>query len=210
MRYVWLLSLPGIFKTNISNIPCKIPYLSVKNKDITYWKKKLISYNGFRVGIVWAGCSRQTNKDNYETDKLRSMTLKQFEPLFCIPNIHFFNLQKDASKDQLKDFPAARIIDFMDEVDNFMDTAALISNLDLVIAVDTSIVHLVGALGKPVWMLSRYDGCWRWLLNRNDSPWYPTMKIYHQSNKREWGEVINHIRQDLINLKYIIETYNNR
>ena len=138
------------------------------------------------------------------------MTLKQFEPLFCIPNIHFFNLQKDASKDQLKDFPAARIIDFMDEVDNFMDTAALISNLDLVIAVDTSIVHLVGALGKPVWMLSRYDGCWRWLLNRNDSPWYPTMKIYHQSNKREWGEVINHIRQDLINLKYIIETYNNR
>jgi hypothetical protein len=111
-----------------------------------------------------------------------------------IGGIQFYSLQKDgpgASKE-------LGLIDLMDECRDFVDTAALICNLDLVISVDTSVAHLAGALGKPVWLLNRFDGCWRWLQDREDSPWYPTMRLFRQPSPSDWQSVILRVRRELI------------
>jgi hypothetical protein len=116
-------------------------------------------------------------------------------PILCVPGVTFVSLQKGAiAREQITRLPPAlRPFDPMDAVEDFADTAAIIESLDLVIAVDTSVAHLVGALSKPVWLLSRYAGCWRWMLDRDDSPWYPSMRLFRQREPGNWASVIEEV-----------------
>ena len=116
------------------------------------------------------------------------------QPWLDLPNIAFYSLQKGEPSKEAK---GRNIVNFMDEVDNFADTAAIIANLDLVISADTSVAHVAGAMGKPVWVLSRLDGCWRWLCNRADSPWYPTARVFGQTERGTWRTVVDAVKREL-------------
>jgi ADP-heptose:LPS heptosyltransferase len=124
------------------------------------------------------------------------MRFEQLQPLLEIPGIEFFSLQLGAdAAAQLHGDP--RVVDFTAEIGNFEDTAALVENLDLVICVDTSIAHLSGAIGKPVWLLNRFNTCWRWMMERTDSPWYPTMRIFRQPGAGDWESVVADVKRAL-------------
>ena len=129
---------------------------------------------GLRVGLVWAGDPRRHTRELAAVDGRRSLAPERLAPLLDVAGVRFFSLQKSG--------PAAPeafgLIDVMGEIDDFADTGALVANLDLVISVDTAVAHLAGALGKPVWLLDRFDSCWRWLSGRRDSPWYPKLRVY--------------------------------
>jgi len=193
-----LVSLPLIFNTDLDTIPANVPYLAAPPDQTAAWAERLKSCKGKKVGLVWAGNPRKYHAESNAVDRRRSMRLEQFAPLAEIPGIDFISLQKDGPAEQaINPPPGMNLIDFMDEVSDFTDTAAIIANLDLVIGVDTSVVHLAGALAKPVWMLSRFDGCWRWLLDRSDSPWYPTMRIFRQPKAGDWTSVVENVRAAL-------------
>ena len=200
-----ILSLPHAFSTTIDSIPNRIPYLSVDNKKSLAWKNKLGPKIKTRIGIVWAGGFRPNNPELHLVNSRRNIQLKKFSALEDL-DIEVYSLQKgEQAEKELKEFqtnnsPRIRIIDYTRDLHDFSDTAALIENLDLVISVDTSTAHLAGALGKPVWILNRYDNCWRWLLNRNDSPWYPSAKLFRQSINEHWDEVIEDVRSELIKI----------
>lgn len=189
-----MLSLPRAFKTQLDSIPSKTPYLYADNADIKVWKDRLHSgSNKMRVGLVWAGNPRLHSFDLSSIDRQRSMPSHHLLTLANIENVEFYSLQKDGAKAP-DNFP---IIDYMDKCHDFSDTAALISQLDLVISVDTSVVHLAGALGKPVWLLNRYDTCWRWRYNCNDSPWYSNLRQFRQPNYANWTNVMERVRKEL-------------
>lgn len=192
-----LLSLPHLFGTRLESIPAVVPYLAADPLLVEAWRDRM-PQNGKRVGIVWSGNPRADQPSAAFVDRRRSMPLRQFAPFATVPGIRYFSLQKGSPAAQLESAPTGlHIVDLMDEVNDFADTAALLAHLDLVITVDTSVAHLAGALGKPVWMLSRYDACWRWLRDRNDSPWYPTMRIYRQPMPGDWDSVIARVTADL-------------
>jgi Flp pilus assembly protein TadD len=189
-----LLSLPLAFATRLETVPAAVPYLHVDPAKAASWRAKLPT-GGLRVGLVWAGAAHQDDAGAHLIDQRRSIGIRQLLPLADIPGIHLVSLQKDAPEpvpDGLK------LIDPMQLIEDFADTAALVATLDLVIAVDTSVAHLAGALGCRVWLLSRYDGCWRWLHGRDDSPWYPGMRIYRQERPSDWFGVIERVRSDLL------------
>jgi ADP-heptose:LPS heptosyltransferase len=146
-----------------------------------------------KVGLVWAGRSTHTN------DKNRSLVLRQLAPLAAIEGIQFYSLQKGPAAAQvIDDCPAAlNLIDYGDKLTDFAETAAMIENLDLVITVDTAVAHLAGALAKPVWVLLPFVPDWRWLLDREDSPWYPTMRLFRQKAIGQWDQVIARVAQCL-------------
>jgi hypothetical protein len=124
-------------------------------------------------------------------DRRRSMRLEQLAPLGRVPGVRFHSLQKGEPAEQLTTAPVGLdLIDLMDAAEDFADTAALIANLDLVISVDTSVAHLAGALGTPVWLLNRFDTCWRWLAERDDSPWYPSLRQFRQTRSGDWDGVV--------------------
>jgi len=182
-----LLSAPLRFGTEIESIPAPIPYLTPEPEAARRWGERLAKVEGLTVGLVWAGDPRPDDRAANRVDRRRSLPLARFGLLADIPGVTFISLQKGAPAAQAKSPPAGlRLLDWMDEIDDFAETAALVSQLDLVISVDTSVVHLVGAMGKPVWILSRFDGCWRWL-DRDDSPWYPTARLFRQSAPGDWG-----------------------
>ena len=146
---------------------------------------------GRKVGLVWAGAPRVAEPNANATDRRRSITLKHYAPLAAIPGLCLISLQKGEAAAQARTPPEGMVLhDWTDELHDFADTAALVEALDLVISVDTSAVHLTGALGKPVWVLNRYDQCWRWLLDRIDSPWYPTARLFRQQSPGDWHGVI--------------------
>jgi tetratricopeptide (TPR) repeat protein len=198
-----ILSLPNIFRTTIDSIPNSAPYLSVDRQKRLAWQGKLGPKTKPRIGIVWAGGFRPNNPELHLVNNRRNIQLGKFSALKDL-DIEIFSLQKgDQTEKELKEFQAnnkvgIKIVDHTRDLTNFSDTAALIENLDLVISVDTSTAHLAGALGKPVWILNRYDNCWRWLLKRIDSPWYPSAKLFRQSINRDWDEVIEEVRSELI------------
>ena len=131
-------------------------------------------------------------------DRRRSLTLEQLAPLADAGQIQFVSLQKGEPAAQARrPPPGLRLIDWADALRDFSDTAALVANLDLVITVDTSVAHLAGAMGKPVWILSRFDGCWRWLEGRDDSPWYPTARLFRQRAPLYWDEVAERVALEL-------------
>ena len=141
---------------------------------------------GLRVGLVWRGAERIGHYVNEE----RSIPLERLAPLLTTRGASFFSLQLDPGPDGLLQMQAFGVTDLMPGVEDFADTAAQVQGLDLVISVDTSTAHLAAAMGKPVWLLSRYNGCWRWMKQRSDSPWYPSMRIWRQDRPKDWDPVI--------------------
>ncbi len=182
-----LLSLPGIWRTDLTNIPAPIPYLRAEPDLVEKWKKELEPYEGFKIGIAWQG-SRLHMGDRY-----RSFPLSCFEPVGRIPGVTLVSLQKSAGSEQVREWRgAASIVDFSERLDNdgaFLDTAAVMMSLDLVITLDSAVAHLAGALGRPVWLPLALTPDWRWMLDRPDSPWYPTMRLFRQTRFQEWDDV---------------------
>jgi hypothetical protein len=146
------------------------------------------------VGIAWAREPRRHSRQAAAIDRRRSISPDRLRPLFDVAGVHFLSLQLEAPPGTVP------VVHLMEDVNDFADTAALIANLDLVISIDVVIVHLAAALGKPVWMLDRTDHCWRWLVGREDSPWYPTLRIYRQTQPMRWEDVIMRVAADLSRL----------
>ncbi|MDR3416819.1 MAG: tetratricopeptide repeat-containing glycosyltransferase family protein [Nevskia sp.] len=187
--YCPLMSLPLAFGTTLETIPDPVPYLTAEADPSERWRALLGPARGRpRIGIAWAG--RQYGNVN----SVRDMPLQELLPLLEL-DADFIALQKEIpAQDQplLDTLPQIRRLG--ETLTDFADTAALIANLDLVIAVDTAVVHLAGAMGRPVWMMNRYASCWRWLLERGDSPWYPTLRIFRQRSFGDWAGVVRDVR----------------
>jgi hypothetical protein len=183
-----LPSLPGVFKTTISTIPATIPYLAADAETADCWRKRIESTGKFpHVGLVWAGSPDNLN------DRNRSIPLERFAPLAAAERVRFHSLQTAPP-------PAVggiALSDWSALLTDFAETAGLIANLDLVIAVDTAVAHLAGAMGKPVWLLLPFSPDWRWLLDRSDSPWYPTMRLFRQEIPGDWESVIRRVATEL-------------
>ncbi len=190
-----LLSLPLAFGTAIETIPAETPYIRLPAADVAAWAARMPPGKQPRIGLVWAGDSRRHDIECFLTDRRRSLAFDSFAPLLTQPGLRFFSLQIGPGAAQAGAFP--ELIDLTGDISDFLDTAALVANLDLVISVDTSVAHLAGALGKTVWVLSRFDGCWRWLMDRADSPWYPTLRLYRQPAPETWPAVIESLAADL-------------
>ena len=190
-----MLSMPLALGTTITTIPGDVPYLRADAAHVAVWRTRIASLGNRlpRIGLAWAGNPRKQLLAAAATDRRRSIAPDRLAPLFELPGLHFFSLQKDGPAAPAH-FP---LIDFMSEMEDFADTAALIANLDLIISVDTSVVHLAAALGKPVWMLDRFDPCWRWLVGRRDSPWYPGLRLYRQPKPGDWDSVVAEVTRDL-------------
>jgi tetratricopeptide (TPR) repeat protein len=195
-----LMSLPLALNALPDAVP--VPYLKAE-KDLTAdWAGRLGRSEGIRVGLCWAGAARPDQPIASATDKRRSLPLEAFRPLADVKNAQFLSLQKGSAADQLLQarqggWSGPSILDFTSELHDFADTAALVAHLDLVITCDTSVAHLAGGMGKPVWILNRFDGCWRWLADRDDSPWYPSARIYRQAAPGHWTSVIDCVVADL-------------
>lgn len=187
-----LLCLPMIFDTNLDTIPAKIPYIKADDLLMKQWKEKIGESSSVKVGLLWQG--NPVHKRDHE----RSIAFEKLAPLAEIKGVSFYSLQKGEGSEQAKNpLCGMKLIDLMDEVRDFSDTAALIENLDLVISVDTSVAHLAGAMGKPVWTLIQYSPDWRWMLDREDSPWYPTMRLFRQPAFGDWDSVIRRVTDAL-------------
>lgn len=194
--YCHLLSLPYIFDTSIESIPADVPYISVDAAIIQKWRNRLQHDNsGLKIGLVWAG------NPGYKQSRYRNCFLDNFFPLAKFENVSFYSLQKGGESSQANNLPKnMKFYDYTEEINDFSDTAAFIYNLDLVISVDTAVAHLTGALGKPVWTLIPYAPDWRWMLNRTDSPWYPTMRLFRQPSTGDWRSVISDVEDALKDL----------
>ena len=190
-----LLSLPAAFNTTVKTIPGPMSYLAA---DPAPWAELLAGLTGLRVGLVWAGKSRTGQPHAVAIDKRRSMRLSDMAPLLGVPGCSFVSLQLGQPAAQMRLLPDGVVLhDVSDRLIDWEDTANLIAGLDLVIAVDTAVAHLAGALGKPVWMLNRFDTCWRWLQTREDTPWYPTMRLFRQTSRGGWSNVMERVRSEL-------------
>jgi tetratricopeptide (TPR) repeat protein len=189
------MSLPLAFGTQIETIPAETRYLAPAETKRSAWRDRLGKRERPRVGLVWAGDPRKRLPNANRIDRQRSIEFDRLAPILKVTGCEFYSLQKgDHAVAQLQQSPLRdRVIDWSGDFHDFSDTAALIDNLDLVIAVDTSVAHLAGALGKPLWLLNRYNTCWRWLLDRTDSPWYPTARLFRQDQTRQWDPVITHV-----------------
>ncbi|TWB10276.1 tetratricopeptide repeat protein [Gluconacetobacter diazotrophicus] len=192
--YDWhcpLISLPRVFAATAEAMGDPPPYLTASPELVRHWRPYLPSNGRLNVGVVWAGSSRPDVTKAYMTDRRRSMKLAALAPLGRVAGINLVSLQKGPATAQMADLPDdMRLYDPMEDVRDMDDTAALVASLDVVVSVDTSIVHLAGALGRPVIMLDRYDNCWRWLSGREDSPWYPTLRIIRQPRPHAWDDVV--------------------
>jgi len=186
-----LLSLPTIFGTTLNTIPATIPYLQVEEDIIAKWQP-CMDDRSFKIGLVWAG---KTTSDALGG---RSMTFSQFEPLVTVPGVTFYSLQKGEGEEQAEFPPTGmQFRHISDKIHDFADTAGAIANLDLVISIDTSVVHLAGAMGKEVWVLLPYNAEWRWLLDKEESPWYPTMRLFRQKKQGNWSGVMDDVVKEL-------------
>jgi len=187
-----LLSLPGIFHASLETIPVHTPYFFAAPQAVGQWRGELGAIGGRKIGVVWHGDPRQEN------NRARSIPLRCFEPLAGLPGVGLVSLQKGAGAEQLQDaagrFPIAEV---GSRLNDFMDTAGAIMNLDLVIACDTAVAHLAGALGARVWVALCYVPDWRWLLDRDDCPWYPTMRLFRQKQPGDWPGVFAEIKTAL-------------
>ncbi len=189
-----LLSLPGLLGTTMQHIPADVPYLKADPALVDHWQARLQAVSGFRVGIAWQG-----NK-NHTEDHWRSLPLARLGPLARVQGVTLISLQKGEGAEQIQTvgFP---VTDWTDEMDErcgpFMDTAAIMQHLDLVVTCDSSIAHLAGALGVPVWVALPAVPDWRWFLDREDSPWYPTMRLFRQHKLGQWQELFERMADAL-------------
>jgi tetratricopeptide (TPR) repeat protein len=186
-----LLSLPLAFATTLRNVPDNVPYLSADPETVEDWRRRMAGPE-LKVGLVWAG------RPEHKRDRHRSMALAELAPLASIPNVAFYALQKGAAVGEAEHAPEGMRLEILSPLlGDFADTAAAIMALDLVITVDTSVAHLAGALGKPVWILNAYSPDWRWLEKRSESPWYPTAELFRQDASRRWAPVVNDVAAEL-------------
>jgi tetratricopeptide (TPR) repeat protein len=191
-----LLSLPRLFGTTVATIPANVPYLAADPDLVERWRRELEPVEGFKIGITWGGSVA------YRRDRMRSAPLARFAPLAELPGVQLVSLQKGPARDQIRQvasrWPLLDLGDRLDEVSGaFMDTAALIKNLDLVVTVDSAVAHLAGALAAPVWIATSFVPDWRRLLDREDDPWYPTARLFRQKRAGDWDEVFQRIAQAL-------------
>ncbi len=200
--YCPLMSLPLALKTQLATIPAAVPYLAPGSEARRRWCARLGERRARRVGLAWSGGFRPSRPEMWSAHARRNLPLAALAELEA-DGLEFYSLQKgEPAESELAglaapDWRGPKIRDLTGDIRDFSDTAALIEQLDLVISVDTAVAHLAGALGKPVWILNRYDGCWRWLLDRGDSPWYPTARLYRQERAGDWAGVIARVNADL-------------
>ena len=191
-----MLSLPHGFRTTLNNVPAGMPYLAPCPAKSAAWRTGLAGIGaGLRVGLVWQGAALLGVAEFRAMNARRSIPAASLAPLGNVPGVRLVSLQY--GRDRTGRGPALPIFDPMAGVGDFDDTAALIDALDLVISVDSAVAHLAGAMGKPVWVLSRFDACWRWLAHRRDSPWYPQLRLYRQQAPGDWDGVIAAVAADL-------------
>lgn len=191
-----LLSLPGLFGTTPATLPAQVPYLAADTGLREHWRRALGPAHAFRVGIAWQG------DPTYRWDRQRSVPLYHFAPLAAVDGVRLYSLQKGPGTEQLREVAGRFAVDdlghSLDEAAGaFMDTAAIMMNLDLVIAADTAVAHLAGALGVPVWLVLPKFPHWPWMLDREESPWYPTMRLFRQRGPGDWCEVFGRVAQAL-------------
>ncbi len=203
-----LMSLPLVFRTTLSTIPAPRRYLHSSDDRREFWRKRLPVGDGrMKIGLVWSGGFRPDLTDIRAVNRHRDIPVEKLASLRH-RRAQFFSLQvfqaggldaahSHAARREGTSWDDRTLLDYTSALGDFADTAALIDNLDLVISVDTAAAHLAGALGKPVWILNRFDTCWRWLLDRDDTPWYSTARLYRQSSPGDWDTVIERVRSDL-------------
>ena len=190
-----MMSLPRAFGTTTDTVPAEVPYLKAPAAHLERWRQRLPRTGGVRVGLNWAG------REAFKHDAIRSIGLPRMLPLLARTDIQFFSLQKDlrpGDAELLHEHP--RIVQLGDEIESFADTAAIVEQLDLVISCDSANAHLAGALARPVWVLLQFVPEWRWLLGRDDSPWYPTARLFRQDKPDDWSGVIDRGAAELARL----------
>jgi hypothetical protein len=193
-RHARFSSLPRLFKTELANIPAQMPYLRAdRTERAAKWKKRLATLipSGFRrIGLVWAG------RPEHGNDRNRSMTLSKLAPLAALDRVALVVLQKGPALGQVGGyFGAAPLVNLSPEIEDFTDTAAIIDALDLVVTVDTSVAHLAGAMAKPTCVLLPFAPDWRWLRDRHDSPWYPSVRLFRQSRPGDWKDAVTQLAE---------------
>jgi tetratricopeptide (TPR) repeat protein len=190
-----LMSLPLACGTTLETIPSGQRYLTGEPELIERWRARLGERRGFRVGLVWSGGFRPNEPEYWSANARRNIASERLIELEH-PRIEYVSLQKEHPAEG----GGLCLVDQTHELSDFAETAALIESLDLVISVDTATAHLAAALGKPTWILSRFDGCWRWMLGRSDSPWYPSVRLFRQQAPGAWDEVVRQVRDELLRL----------
>jgi len=187
-----MLSLPHAFRTTLEDIPADVPYLRAPQDRLAHWRQRLGPATAPRIGLAWSGNPQHLN------DRNRSLPLARLQSGIAWDAFEAFSLQKDVRDADAATLAAAGAVrHFGDEMGDFSDTAALAELMDVVIAVDTSVAHLAGAIGKPTWILLPFNPDWRWLLGRDDSPWYPTARLFRQPAAGDWASVIREVRAAL-------------
>ncbi len=186
-----LLSLPRLFKTRLETIPAAVPYLRVPAEVAACWRQALGTVPGLKAGVAWAGRPEHVN------DFRRSLDLATLAPLLATPGVGFVSLQAGPRAADIKAQAVRQLDDLSPKLGDFAATAGAVAALDLVVAVDTSVAHLAGALGKPVWVLLPWVTDWRWLIGREDNPWYPTMRLFRQRQNEPWSEVVARVADEL-------------
>jgi tetratricopeptide (TPR) repeat protein len=189
--YCPLLSLPLAFETELATIPSSVPYIRPQEERIAKWRDRLPASGHLRIGICWAGNS------GYENDRNRSIPLERFAALLAVSGVDFVSVQKEVNEAQAAILREHGVIQLGQEFEDFADTAAVVAMLDLVIAVDTSVAHLAGAMAKAVALLLPFSPDWRWMLDRTDSPWYPTMRLFRQTAIGDWDGPLERVRKEL-------------
>ena len=193
-EFAWqcpLMSLPWAFATELHSVPAPIPYVCPDPAQVNEWGERLAG-NTLRVGLAWSG------NPGHSDDLWRSIPMIRLARLMEIPDATFYSLQMGPGTEQIGQLPPQhKLIDLAATQKDFADTAAIVANLDLVISVDTAVAHLAGAMGKPVWILLQKSPDWRWLLERDDSPWYPTARLIRQSTLGNWQDVVARVEHDL-------------
>jgi hypothetical protein len=200
-----LLNLPSVFKTTIESIPADVPYLFPDQELLEIWRQKLADRStGLKIALTWAG------SPDFKGDRTRSLALDRLAPLANVPGVTFYCIQKGDAQRQINHAPAGlRLINLSPELHDFADTAAVICNMDLTISTDTSVAHLAGALGRPVWVMLQFVPDWRWMfddpssfqkspqMSPQKSPWYPSMRLFRQATWGDWNGVISEVAKAL-------------
>lgn len=194
-----MLTLAGMMTPNMGAIPPASHEFTLKHHDVERWAEKLKQLpNGFRVGVCWSGMARTAQPTAAAIDSLRSTELNTFAPCANVPGVVWVSLQKGPPAGQINKPPRGMTIgDFTEDMYDFYETACAIQNCDLVITVDTAVAHASASIGKPTWVLSRWDGCWRWHGDREDSPWYPTVRQFVQDKPHEWEGMMKRVARRL-------------
>jgi tetratricopeptide (TPR) repeat protein len=193
-----MMSLPLAFGTTMETIPAEVPYLRADPIRVSDWRERLSGLRGRRIGLVWGAGARIGDAEMVSIEQRKSLPLVALAPLADVAGCDFVSIQYGPALKQAAAPPAGMVLhDYSRHIKNFADTAALMENLDLVISVCTSTAHLAGALARPVWLLNRFDTDWRWFLDRDDSPWYPSMRIFRQPRSGDWASVVRSVADAL-------------